>query len=96
MPTRTPALPTRLVLATPALSPSLPAFPACSCIHHNISWYEGVLFDDLQQRLDKIVVSAIDEIGTAREGGERRGKRRGLASSGAVLRVGIVGVIVCR
>ena len=34
---------------------------------------KSVLFDGLQHRLDKIVVSAIDEIGTAREGGERRG-----------------------
>ena len=29
-----------------------------------------MLFDDLQNRLDKIVISAIDENGTAREGGE--------------------------
>ena len=32
---------------------------------------KAVLFDDLQYRLDEIVVSAIDEIGTAREGEER-------------------------
>ena len=48
MPTRTPALPTRLVLATPALSPSLPAFPSCANLVNGRN-------DDLGEALLKII-----------------------------------------
>ena len=48
MPTRTPALPTRLVLATPALPPSLPAFPSCANLVNGRN-------DDLGEALLKII-----------------------------------------